>query len=524
MRPAERHYPMESEAEADRILQRLHRRFPSRLAPPEEFSRIYYDTFDWRLYKDRSVLTLTLAGRQGTIRWSDLDGTPRCRLRRRSMPAFAADFPQGPCRAGLAPILATRRLLPIARVSCRTTTLALLDDRRKTVASVVHEGCTACRPDDETGTELNPGLRLIPVRGYAAAADEVRAVLEGELRLRPDVDGELPRILAAIGREPGDYTSKLDLHLDPEMTIEAAARLIHRHLLATLRANEAGARDNLDEEFLHDLRVASRRARSALAQIKAVFPQEIVDHYRKELAWLGSVTGPTRDLDVYLGNMADYRASLPEAARDALTPLQAFLETHHRTEHDHLVEALGSARYHELVEGWRHFLDQTESKGPTPANAARPVAEVAAERIWRVYRRVLKDGRAIGPDSPATDLHRLRIDCKKLRYLMEFFRSLYDPEAIERLIESLKQLQDNLGYFNDCTVQQETLRRLARQMAEAEGMEVDTYLAMGRLVALLEERQAMERARFAEQFAQFEADEHRELFHRLFAPPGKAKP
>jgi len=523
MRPAERHYPLESEEEADRVLHTLHDRFPSRLEPQEESSRIYHDTFDWRLYKDQSVLTLTLVGRAGTIRWNSLDGTPRCRLRRRSMPAFAADFPQGPCRGALAPILAARRLFPIVRLSCRTATLQLLDDRRKTIAAVVREGCTACRPDDEDGTQLSPGLRLVPVRGYAAAAGEVRAVLEGELRLRPEEDGELARILAAIGREPGDYSSKLDLRLAPEMTAAAAARLVHRHLLATLHANEAGVRDNLDEEFLHDFRVASRRARSALGQIKAVFPQDIVDHYREELAWLGSVTGPTRDLDVYLGNMGDYRASLPEAAHDALAPLLAFLEGHHRTEHDRLVEALGSPRYRKLVEGWQHFLDQTTIEGPAPANASRPVSEVASKRIWRIYRRVLKDGRSIAPESPATALHRLRIDCKKLRYLMEFFRSLYDTETVERLIDSLKQLQDNLGYFNDCVVQQETLRRLAQQMADEGGMPVETYLAMGRLQALLEERQGAERARFAERFAQFSADEHRQLFQRLFAPQDRAK-
>ncbi|MGD2062397.1 MAG: CHAD domain-containing protein, partial [Nitrospirota bacterium] len=403
-----------------------------------------------------------------------------------------------------------------------TANLRILDDRRKTIATVIREGCAASRPVDEDGTALAPGLRLVPVRGYAAAAGDVRAVLEGDLQLRPDTGDELKRVLASIGRTPGDYSSKLDLHLDPEMAAAEATRLIHKRLLATMHANEVGVRQNLDEEFLHDFRVASRRARSALAQIKAVFPEEIVDHYRKELSWLGSVTGPVRDLDVYLGNMDGYRASLPEETRDALAPLQAFLEARHATEHGRLVEALGSSRYRELIDGWQRFLDRPRNKGRAPANAARPISEVASERIWRVYRRVLKDGHAIGPESPATALHRLRIDCKKLRYLMEFFRSLYDTETIEQLIDSLKRLQDNLGDFNDCTVQQETLRDLARQMAEEDGMPVETYLAMGHLLALLEERQARERARFAEQFAQFSADEHRQRFRRLFAPPGEA--
>jgi CHAD domain-containing protein len=517
---AERYYPVQSEEEADRALHHLHDHLPSRLGAQVEASRVYYDTFDWRLYKARSVLTLTIAGRQGTIRWNGLEGTARCRLRRLSMPPFAADFPRGPCRAGLTPIIATRRLLPLVRLACRSNTLTLLDDRRKTIVTVTREERTAYRPGDSDGMALEPALRVTPVKGYAAAVGQVRAVLEGDLGLQPD-DGELAEILAAIGRAPGDYSSKPDLALDRQMTAAEAVRLIHRQLLATMQANEAGLRDNLDEEFLHDFRVASRRARSALGQIKAVFPQEVVDRYRKELSWIGSVTGPTRDLDVYLAKMGDYRGSLPEVERDALVPLQVFLEAHHRTEHRRLVEALDSPRYREVVEGWRRFLDNPPSKKHVPANATRPVCEVASARIWKVYRRVLKNGRAIAPDSPATALHRLRIDCKKLRYLMELFRSLYDAEAIVGLIDSLKRLQDNLGDFNDCTVQQATLRRIADQMAEENGMPVATLLAMGHLLALLEERQATERARFAEQFAQFSSDDHRQLFRRLFAPPGK---
>jgi CHAD domain-containing protein len=128
---------------------------------------------------------------------------------------------------------------------------------------------------------------------------------------------------------------------------------------------------------------------------------------------------------------------------------------------------------------------------------------------------VWKKGGAIGPESPAEALHGLRIDCKKLRYLLEFFRSLYPSSEIDPLVKALKQLQDNLGDFNDLEVQQEKLRDFARQMVEEGEVAPATLLAMGELVAGLRRFQEEERLAFAEHFSRF--SEHRRAFRRLFA-------
>jgi len=521
MTPGEAYYPLRSDDEAEQVLRQVRARFATRMQPVKESVRTNYDTFDWRLYKDGGVLTSTRIGRHGTLRWTDHDGRLRHLLRRTTMPPFAADFPDGPLRDELAPVIEMRRLLPMVRLTCEVIGVRILDDRDKTVATVVREGCAVYPPDEEAARPLPPGLRLIPMRGYGRAAGAVRVFLEDELGLAADESDELTRILAAVGRAPGDYSAKLDLHLTPEMTAGEAVRQIHRRLLAIQVANEAGIRSDLDSEFLHDFRVACRRARSALGQIKGVLAPEIADRHRRELAWLGSVTGPVRDLDVYLEKMAGYRASLPAAVRADLAPLEAFLRARHGIEHRRLVKALASPRYRELVDGWARALQPPPAKQRLPADAMRPVAGLAMDRTWRAYRRVLRCGRAIGPESPDKALHRLRIHCKKLRYLMEFFRSLYDAEAIGHLIAFLKELQDNLGDFNDLSVQQETLRRLAREIHEADGAPVETYLAMGRLQAILEERHAEERRRFATVFARFSADEERRLFRDLFNPRGE---
>ena len=94
---------------------------------------------------------------------------------------------------------------------------------------------------------------------------------------------------------------------------------------------------------------------------------------------------------------------------------------------------------------------------------------------------MLNRGSAIHDDTPAEALHALRLQCKKLRYLLDLFAGLYDPDAIAGLLRYLKKLQDNLGDFNDCEVQQDTLQSFATEMAKAGATPVETFLAMGRL-------------------------------------------
>ena len=97
--------------------------------------------------------------------------------------------------------------------------------------------------------------------------------------------------------------------------------------------------------------------------------------------------------------------------------------------------------------------------------------------------------------TPAEALHALRIDCKKLRYLLEFFSGILGKQATARLIVGMKQLQDNLGTFNDLSVQQEKLVHFAHDMVREQQVSADALLAMGRLVEHLAARQSDQRAR-----------------------------
>jgi CHAD domain-containing protein len=133
-----------------------------------------------------------------------------------------------------------------------------------------------------------------------------------------------------------------------------------------------------------------------------------------------------------------------------------------------------------------------------------------------------KRGGKIDDDSPKELLHRLRIDAKKLRYLLTFFRSLYPTATIDALVTALKKLQDNLGDFNDYGVQQAAMKDFAERML-AEGAPVTTIMAMGRLVERLESGEAKERRKFRKRFREFTSKGNRALFRELFGPDGSGE-
>src|SRR5262249_47821530 len=68
-------------------------------------------------------------------------------------------------------------------------------------------------------------------------------------------------------------------------------------------------------------------------------------------------------------------------------------------------------------------------------------------------------------ESPAADYHRLRIDCKRLRYALEFLADLY-PDGARPLVKRLVVLQDVLGLHQDADVAISRLRGLARERAD----------------------------------------------------------
>jgi CHAD domain-containing protein len=494
-------------------------------SPPRRVERRFYDSFDWRLFGAGMVMEEERAGRARRLALRELDtGHPIRVAQVGEAPRFAWDLDeQDPMRPELAPVLEMRALLPVVRLLSHSRILRLLDDEDKTVLRVVLEDAIARSTDGKREAEHGGWLRLMPVRGYPGPFEKVSRFVESELGLPRVADDFMVSAAQALGRVPGAYSSKLSYTLDPRQRSDAAMKGIHLGLLDTLEENIPGTLADLDSEFLHDLRVAVRRTRSALSQVKGVFEPQTVEYFKEGFAWVQQITGPTRDMDVYLLAFDDYKQSLPAPVREDLEPLREFLHRHHAMEQKRLARGLRSARFRGLINEWRANLEEPVPVRPSAPNGATPIVEAADARIWKMYRRVRKEGRAIGPESPPEALHELRKSCKKLRYLIEFFRSLFPDEQTGQLIKILKQLLDNLGAFQDYQVQAETLQGFAELMVAEGKTSTRTLLAMGILVGDLLERQQQAREAFDQRFARFDDPVNRQLFHQLFAPDANGR-
>ena len=339
-----------------------------------------------------------------------------------------------------------------------------------------------------------------------------------------------PRTLgrpAGVGPHPEAYRAGPAPRTSRDLRADHAAAAGCRRLLDNMVAHEDGLRHGLNVEFLHDFRVSVRRTRSLLTQLDTVFAPDAAARFRREFKWLGSRTGTVRDLDVHLLKMDEYHAALPAGSAEDLAPLNAWLRRQRGAERRRLLTALQSRRYGKLVDDWRAFLDGGIAGDSPPADARRSVVDVACAHIWRAYRLVHHADRNIDADSSPEALHELRIDCKKLRYLLEFFRDLYDEDDIAPLLKSLKRLQSNLGDFNDLEVQRRTLQRFAPRMEAQKPASVRCQLAIAHLLDYLLRQQGNERRRFAASFERFSAGDIRARFERVFRPlppAGLARP
>ena len=268
-----------------------------------------------------------------------------------------------------------------------------------------------------------------------------------------------------------------------------------------IAANEDGLREGLQGPYLHDFRVAVRRTRTGLRQLKNVHPKPAAKRFARDFAWLGDVTGAARDLEVYLATIEEYTPRRPELG-ERLQSLVDFLRGHQEEEQQRMRQALESDRYRLLRADWNDFLRPSTTpengEATTAADADRPVLEVAVEGVGAAHRRVVETGSSISDHTPTSKFHRLRLDCKKLRYLLEFFRSLCLEEPAVRLIRSLKGLQDNLGDLNDLCIQ---FQLTAEFGLTPSGGTPESEVA--ELVAFLEEDLEQQLEWFPARFAEF---------------------
>jgi CHAD domain-containing protein len=509
------HLLTEPDREADDLAAALGRA-DVELGPPSPVVRTVLDTFDGRLHAAGLRLELRGGGTPELV-LVDLTGAPSAHLAVAAPPRVAQDLPPGPFASRVASVIRERALLPALTVASRVRVGHRRDRRGK--ATVTVELHTHLDAGDRAASGLLPAwvAELRGTVGHDAAAVQVLDRLAGRgFAARP---GDLLALVAeALGVDLGGRTTSPTVALDPHEPATQAYRRVLLNLADAIEANLLGTIDDVDPEFLHELRVAVRRSRSVLSRAKGVLPDDVRAHHRTELGWLGELTGPARDLDVYLLEWDSYVAPLEPSVAAALAPVRSELEERRRSAHDGLAAGLRSERYEELVAGWERWLRDPSDAGET-AHGASPVGPLVADRIAAAQARLLEHGRAITPASPPDALHDLRKDAKRLRYLLECFGSLLDVKPRKAFVQRLKALQDNLGAHQDAEVHVALLRELAETLHGATAVDAAALLAMGQLTEVLDRRRLGEREDFAARFADYDTSTTARTLDRLLDAP-----
>ena len=489
---------------------------------PRTLDRVLLDTFDGRLRAAglsaerpagrRASTTLTLREPGAPARRAELAPAAR---------HLADELPAGPVRDRLAPVLGVRALLPLVRVRSRTQSLAVLNRDAKTVVRLeVEEGQVV--GDGRKPVALPPRLRVQPVLGYDKAFERIARELTAELGLVPAPVPLIDEAVAEAGGRPAGASSKAGVKLARGTLAHEAAGSVLSRLADIAAENLPGTLEDLDTEFLHDLRVSVRRTRSVLRELRGVYPAGELAHLREELRWVQALTGPVRDLDVQLLEWDGLTAALAPGRAADLAPLHRLLSRRRAEAFGTLRRGLRGRRFGECLVEWRALACGSPAPDASVDHprAEWPIEAVAGDGIRSVYGRMVRDGLRIGDESPAEALHDLRKRGKELRYLLELFGTLFPASVVKPSVSSLKGLQDVLGRFRDRDVQAEQLRGLGDELAVEPGGPT-ALMALGLAVEALLADQSAAREEFAERFEVFASSRQRALIEGTFLKLGQ---
>jgi CHAD domain-containing protein len=349
-----------------------------------------------------------------------------------------------------------RRLIPIATISTVRHITELRNDKDQVLAVLCDDNVTA--------QSLLPG-------GHAQSWNEweLELVTGNEKLLR-----RADKVLRASGARTASSASKLARTIGPTPTGKAqsigkkptALELIicelaeHRDQLI---AQDPLVRDNAPDS-VHQMRVATRRARSVLQSFPHVLSAGTAEHLGNELKYLAAVLGEARDAEVQL----ERNEHLLEGEKASESIVAALIDDQretHRIALELAIDFLRSKRYFDLLEE----LDRTIAEPEPGPDAELTAAKALDHAVTRSAKRVEKAQRKLeeltdGTPEWVEQLHTIRKRAKQLRYSAESGEQLQSKKH-QKIAKTAKGEQSVLGDFHDAEVSREHLATLASASA-----------------------------------------------------------
>jgi len=412
---------------------------------------VYYDTPDWDLLRQKTALRVRRSGRNPpvmTLKWrpeaESLFARGEIEHRVKTIEPDISLFTGEPGEA-LRALVGDKPL--VAKYETRITrTTRLLSAGAATIEAAFDEGEIVAGEKSLKLRELELELTGGPEADFYAFA----AGLAEALPLRLDAVSKAERAShLALGSAPTPIKAKIAA-LPGDLNLDAA---IAQVILATrdhFLANWASLRESDDPESIHQMRVALRRLRAALAMFKRAIPCAEFETFRARAKALADAVAPARDCDV-LRDLVE-SGPKPHFPENAFQPLLDVLE---RRRHEAYVRA---RRLLETAEptmfaldlggfvarrGWRNALSADNLTALTG-----PVDAFAVQALDRLHKRALKRGRKL-TSLPDEQRHDCRISLKNLRYAAEFFAGAFDGDAASDFVRATAHAQNLLGAHND---------------------------------------------------------------------------
>ena len=364
------------------------------------------------------------------------------------------------------------------------------------------------------------------------SADSIREICEIELELKSgnaqslyqfalDILHAVPFRLENASKAERGYALVTDLkpkpvkagsvQLRPEMNMGEVFKAIAWNCLSHLHGNEEGLLQRRDPEYLHQMRVALRRARTARRVFARAFGATAFAPATPELKWLSRNLGAARDWDVFmsetLGEVRDY---FHEHA--GISDLEEECEQIRQNHNDAACEAVGSTRYTKAMLRLGAWLNaevllpapdpkQSESRKARLEWSVKKFADNALphghEKLKKYYKKAGKQG--------IEGLHALRIAVKEQRYAAEFFSDLYRRKSVKRYIKFLAVLQETLGAVIDAAVTERLLDEVG--VAKGRGERSGKCEAKGIILGWTARGGLMKKSELDEVWADFEKSE-----------------
>jgi CHAD domain-containing protein len=379
-------------------------------------------------------------------------------------------------------------LLPAVTVRTRRTAHRLLDEGGRVLVEVADDRVTAWSGDPTAPRRW----REWEVELAEGDHDLLEAAAEALVTAGATPSGTTSKLARALGDRFPATPERRALDADtPAGTVvqdrlaEQVAELVRQDPLVRSDAPDA----------VHQMRVATRRLRSALATFRPFLDREVTEPLRDELKELGRVLGEARDAEVLRETIEEtLNAAPPDVpSGEARSHVVSSLTLRYERAHARAVTTMASERYLALVDR----LQALATDPPLTAEADQPTNDVLRRRVRHDWKRVRARVRAVAavedPAGRSEALHEVRKAAKRARYAAEPLVPAYGQDA-RRLVKRLKRVQSTLGDQHDGLVARAELPQLARRAA-SDG--VDVY-ALGELHVRLEDRAAAAEAAFEE--------------------------